>query len=348
MKAHGILLAGGGGTRLWPLSRGENPKQFMPLGEGPSLLADAFRRALSRVHPSRMVAVTSQGLGWKVRSHLLETPGGELCPVIEEPCRRNTLPAVLAGVLALRDKGARDGDVVFVLPCDHVVGDQLILADAMDQAAEIALAGYLVTFGVEPGHPETGYGYIKTGEPLRGLSGHAVERFEEKPPFERAKAFLEEGGYLWNSGMFCFSLGTFMEQLELVAPSLWGLAGAGLAGLLNAYKDVEPLSFDKGLLEGSHRVAVVPLKTPWSDVGSWDSVYQVTPKDQEGNASRGSARFEGCRGCLAVSSRRRLVLMGLEDVMVVDGEDAVLVIRRGLSQRVGQVAEEEKGERARP
>ncbi|MCX7829179.1 MAG: sugar phosphate nucleotidyltransferase [Thermanaerothrix sp.] len=340
MKTYGVLLAGGGGVRLWPLSRGDSPKQFMPLGDGPSLLSDAFRRALGRVHPSRMAAVTSKGLGHKVRSHLSTAPGGELCSVVEEPCRRNTLPAVLAGVLALRDKGARDGDVVFVFPCDHVVEDPLALMDAMDQAAEAALEGYLVTFGVEPRYPETGYGYIKMGRPLEGLSARFVERFEEKPNLDRARAFLEEGGYLWNSGMFCFTFGAFMEELKGAAPVLWKLAAEGLEGLFKAYWDVEPLSFDKGLLERSQRVAVVPLKARWSDVGSWDSVYHVTAKDPEGNAARGAARFEECRGCLAVSSTRRLVLMGLEDVMVVDGDDAVLVIRRGLSQKVRQMAEE--------
>lgn len=323
-----IVLAGGMGTRLFPLSREQYPKQFIPLFDGETLFQKTVKRALLFSSPEGIAIVTSRHHRFLVRDQLQGICEG--CRILAEPEGRNTLPAIAWGVREL--ERAHGPSNVAVLPSDHLVTPGEEYRNALLHASQLA-DRYLVTFGVSPTHAHTGYGYILPGEKVNG--GFLVERFVEKPDAESAARYVREG-YLWNSGIFLFSSVVFDRECRQHAP---GIAEAfGEDAEKDAYARVPSISMDYGLMEKTSRAAVVPLSTGWCDLGSFDSLYHAFPKDREGNVTRGECIPIESQGNL-VLGERLVVTIGLKDIAVVDTRDVLLVGRRQDSERVREVVE---------
>ncbi len=323
-----IILAGGKGTRLWPLSREEFPKQFLKIFNDKSLLQETLERALLFSKPDEVYIVTNEKYRFMVIQHIKELnmniPDDN---VILEPLAKNTLPAIFYGVKTILENSGND--IVAVLPSDHLIKVNDSYIEAFKIAQELA-EEYLVTFGIKPNKPHTGYGYIKPGEPLRG--GFKVEKFVEKPDYETAKRYVEEG-YLWNSGMFMFSTDVFMEECAKHAPEV---VLAFEEDVETAYKKSPEISIDYGLMEKTDRAAVVPLDVFWSDVGSFDAIYEIMEKDKNENAVKGEV--------ISIDSRNNLIIgesliatIGIENAIIVDSGDAILVCSREESQKVRDV-----------
>ena len=331
-----LLLAGGSGTRLWPLSREELPKQFLNLTDSRSLLQETVLRVLRLAEPRQVRVVTGQTFRALVNQQIRACAPALEDPVIPEPEGKSTAAAIALGVARLVAEGASGADLVLVCPCDHAMAQVDRFAEAVAQARGAASEGYLVTFGVVPDRPETGFGYLQT-EPLPDRPFLRVARFVEKPDEERAAAFLEQGGFFWNGGIFCFRVDAFLEALKTCAPELGEPAAAGEEALREAYPGLPSRSIDYAVMEKAPRVACVPLDAGWSDVGSWDAVYDLAQKDPSGNALFGTARLLDGRDNLVFARERLVVGVDLEETIVVDTPDAVFVSPRGSSQKVREV-----------
>jgi len=320
-----IILAGGSGTRLFPLSRTCYPKQFIPLLGKESLFQRSVRRALLFSCPEEIYVVTSVAHRFLVADQLAEI--GAPCRVLTEPEGKNTLPAIVCGMTAIL--GECGDDTVAVLSSDQLIeaGDAYTAAF---RAAEALAEEYLVTFGITPTSPHTGFGYIMPGEALPG--GYTIGAFVEKPDAETAERYVSEG-YLWNSGMFLFRAALFMEECRSLAPEV---ANAFALPVEEAYAKTPKISVDYGIMERTNRAAVVPLACSWSDVGSFDALYRLSEKDDAGNAVKGEyIGIDG--GDNLIISDRLVATIGLSDVAVVDTPDALLVCSKTEAQRVGEV-----------
>ncbi|HUM78138.1 MAG TPA: mannose-1-phosphate guanylyltransferase/mannose-6-phosphate isomerase [Methanoculleus sp.] len=321
-----IILAGGSGTRLFPLSREHYPKQFIPLLDDESLFQNTVKRALLLSTPQEITIVTNAEHRFLVRDHLAAI--GCDCRVLVEPVGRNTLPAIYYGVKEItRENGP---DTVAVLPSDHLITATGEFQEAFRRAERFA-KDYLVVFGVRPTSPHTGYGYIRPGEPL-GYGGARVDAFVEKPDLETARSYVADG-YLWNSGMFCFDAGLFLSECEVCAPEV---VRAFEQPMEEAYNATPALSIDYGVMEKTRRAAVVPLESDWSDVGNFDAVYAVLPKNSDGNAVRGEHIGIDSSGNLIIADSL-VVTVGVHEIAIVETKDAILVAARDEAQRVGEI-----------
>ena len=341
-----VLLSGGSGTRLWPLSREAYPKQFLALTGAHSLLQETWLR-LAGLDVAAPLAVANEEHRFMVAEQLREV-GCTPAALLLEPVGRNTAPAI--AVAALEALHQHTGDVLLlVLPTDHVVADAAGFRAAVRAALAAATAGRLVTFGVLPQAPETGYGYIKAapGEGVR-----AVVRFVEKPDAVHAAQYLAAGDHYWNSGMFLFSAQRYLDELQRQQPAMLAACRAALDG---ARRDADFLrldavafaacpanSIDYAVMEKTADAAVLPVDFGWSDVGSWSALWQVAERDAQGNAHRGDVLALDCRDTYAWSDKRLIALVGLDDVVVVDTDDAVLVARKERVQEVKAVAQQLK------
>ncbi|WP_297470155.1 mannose-1-phosphate guanylyltransferase/mannose-6-phosphate isomerase [Thermococcus sp.] len=335
-----VILAGGKGTRLWPLSRELMPKQFVRFLDEKSLFQKTVERALMFSKPSEIFIVTNRNYRFRVLDDLREL-GVEIPEenLLLEPAGKNTLPAILWATLRIEEEF---GDsVVAVLPSDHLIEVNEAYERAFENAEKLAKS-YLVTFGIKPTRPHTGYGYIKPGEKIAEdgtVIGYTVTEFKEKPDFETAKRYVESG-YYWNSGMFAFSSSLFIEEVQKHAPQVWE-AFEESGDIEEVYNRVPEISIDYGVMEKTDKAAVVPLNTRWSDLGSFDAIYEVLEKDAEGNA----IRIRGKNGYhVGVNSRNNLIMterltatVGVEDLIIIDTGDALLVAKKGESQRVKEV-----------
>jgi mannose-1-phosphate guanylyltransferase/mannose-6-phosphate isomerase len=335
-----IILAGGGGTRLFPLSRANYPKQFLKLGGRLSLLAQTVMRFLPLAVPADIVVVTNQDHLHQVRSEL-ETCGASGAHIILEPVGRNTAPAVaLAARYCLDKLGAGEDELLLVTPSDHIVGQPEVFADTMRQAASMAAGNRVVTFGVKPAKPETGYGYIQAGAPVG--AGFVVASFKEKPDAPTAEQYLKAGNYYWNSGLFAFTIGTLFDELARHQPAIRAGLDQPFAALLENFAALPDISLDYAIAEKSDRVVTVPLSADWSDIGSWDAIYDALPKDAAGNAVQGDCLPLDCRDSLILGHSRLIAGIGLEDVLIVETDDVILVAKKGESQKVKDVVAELK------
>ena len=333
-KRIALVLAGGSGTRLWPLSRELYPKQFAKIFDKSSTFQNALLRAMvSTKDLSNVYVVTNKDHRFHVFGQAEEI-GLRLNEenVLSEPLKRNTAPAIYFGIKCVVSEG--EDALISVLPADHVIPDLSKYEEVMETGLRIAEKGYLVTFGIKPKKPETGYGYIKSGEEICE-GAYDAERFIEKPDLDKAEKFLREGGYYWNSGMFAFRASIFEEEIKKHLPEVYeAFKGENWReNLEEIYRRLPDISVDYGIMEKSERVAIVPTDMEWSDVGSFDSLYELLKKDSDGNAVIGRCYLINSRNNL-VMGERLVAMIDIENLMVLDSGDAILICPRGKGQEV--------------
>ncbi|MGH8913593.1 MAG: mannose-1-phosphate guanylyltransferase [Acidimicrobiia bacterium] len=331
-----VILSGGAGTRLWPLSTEKHPKQFLPL-LGEPLFEATLRRVRGLEHLGPITVVTGDGHLGSIDQALENVSAAESATIIIEPAGRNTAPAVLAAALV-----ADRDDVLVVLPSDHVIADVDGFRAAVRHAIALASEGALVIFGVQPTRPETGYGYIEKGEPIDG--GYRVARFKEKPEHDEAEQLVAARTHLWNCGMFVFSAGALLEEARRHSPDLVAGVGAALpAGrgdrirLGPAFADVAAISLDHAVIEKTGRAIVIPVDVGWSDIGSWQSLWELSGHDASGNALVGEVRAVGVTNSYVLSSSRTIAIAGVDGMVVVETPDAVMVLPMSASQKVREL-----------
>ncbi len=339
---YGVIMAGGSGTRFWPLSRAARPKQLLPLGGGDeSLLRATLRRMAPVIPPERTFIVTSEALAAQIRAEVPELPAEN---ILAEPIGRNTAPCVgwAASVIARRDPTAR----VAVLPADHHIGDEAAFQQVLERSLEASSDGDMVTVGIRPTRAETGYGYIELGEEI-SANVHRARRFVEKPDEVRAQQFLAAGRFLWNSGMFFFRADVLLAAVKQHLPGLFDVLvqydeaakiGEEQAVVKRTYNGLPDVSIDHGVMEKASRMAIIPGDFGWSDVGSWTTAWELAERDSEENALFGSVISVDSRGSYVRAPQGKVVaIVGLEDIVVVDTEDALLVMPRSRAQDVRAV-----------
>lgn len=333
------ILCGGSGTRLWPLSRAARPKQFHALTSDRTLLAETVARAALAPGAARPVLIAGESMRAVVES---EAPEAR---VVLEPEGRNTAPAAALAAYAALEISPEA--LVLMLPSDHFVGDLGAFADATAKGARLAEAGRLVTFGIEPTGPETGFGYITQGAPLG--EGFAVARFVEKPQRPAAEALIAAGGATWNAGIFMFGARVFLDELVRFAPDIarqvelaWrGGRDEGRTRLLDAgaWETCRSDSIDYAVAEKTDRAAVIPVTMDWSDVGSWAALHEVGKADPAGNVAIGDVVAVDTRGSYVRAESRLVALVGVEDLVVVETADAVVVLPRARAQDIKTIVE---------
>ncbi len=351
-----VILSGGSGTRLWPLSRKAYPKQFLSLTGDKTL----FQLTLSRLQaldttdvevlPPLLVGNEAHRFIMAEQAHSL---GVEPSGILLEPVARNTAPAVAAAAIAASAQGL--DPLLLILPADHVIQDVDAFSEAVRAGVASAQAGRLLTFGVVPNVPETGYGYIKLAGPAVAAQAQAVAAFVEKPDLATAQRYLDEGCYLWNSGMFLFRASVFLAELDRLEPAIAAAVRASMeAGkadhdffrLGRSEFSASPAdSIDYAVMEASDKVSVVPLQAGWSDVGAWDAVWQNASKDGHGNASYGDVVLRDCVNTHIHADHRLVVALGIDDAVIVETPDAVLVADKSRAQDVKAVVDQLKADR---
>ncbi|HLD47061.1 MAG TPA: mannose-1-phosphate guanylyltransferase/mannose-6-phosphate isomerase [Desulfobaccales bacterium] len=340
---YGVILAGGWGTRFWPLSRSQYPKQVLRLLGSESMLQTTVERLLPRIPAPRLAVVTNAGQAELIHQEL-HRKGWDEVRIWIEPEGKNTAAAVGLAAVCLED--AAEDAVMAVFPADHFIRDQASLLQALDLGARWAQAGYLVTFGIPPTRPETGYGYIKQGAPLddRGKV-YRTDRFIEKPPLDRATEFVAAGGYSWNSGILVFRRDVMLTAMSHYLPDLYReLARLQVKEnrppLAEVYKNCPSISLDHGILEKAENVAVVPVSMGWNDVGTWEAVHELFPRDERANVLLGRVLDQGSQDCILLAQNRLVATIGLERIIVVDTPDATLVCHRDQAQEVKNLVTE--------
>ncbi len=341
-----VILAGGAGTRLWPLSRGLYPKQFLPLAEKRTMLQSTVQRVLGVNGAEAPVVICNNEHRFLVGEQLQDIDihsGG----IILEPVGRNTAPAaVLASLHALENGG---DPVILLLPADHVIHDENAFCRAVDAGEKLAEKGTLLTFGIVPDRPETGYGYIRKGVRLNDDDGFQVDSFVEKPDLATAAGYLESGEYLWNSGMFLFKASVMLEEMEKYAPAILESCRNAYAGKSSdldfirlspgVFETCPSDSIDYAVMEKTDKAAVIPIDCGWSDVGSWQSLHEVSEGDENGNVINGDVLVKDVKNCYLRAESKVLAAVGLNDHIVVETADAVLVAPKGRSQDVKAIVE---------
>ena len=365
-----VVLSGGSGTRLWPLSREKYPKQLLPLIGDDSLLQATVRRihGLADVELAPPMVVCNEEYRFVIAEQLrlMGQPG----TIVLEPVGRNTAPALTIAALSAQSNGA--DPVLLVMPSDHVITDAQAFRDAIRAAADLAATGAIVTFGIEPDAPETGYGYIqagaqispgKSGQPAAKSAARKIARFVEKPDLKTAQSYLDDGSYSWNGGIFVMLASTWVRAMRICRPDILASCEAALA---QGSRDGEFVRMDKAVFSacpsdsidyavmerltgadlGADAVerklppgVVIPLSAGWSDVGSWDALWQVLPKDAQGNVAQGDAILHDCNNTLAMSGGRLVACVGVNDLIVVETADAVLVAHKSKTQEVKAIVD---------
>lgn len=350
---YAVIMAGGSGTRFWPLSREKMPKQLLKIGSEDTLIQLTVDRVLPLIKREHIFIVTNQGIAIDIETQLSQRFGGSWDRnLILEPEAKNTAPAL--GLSALHVNRIDPEGIMVVLSADHAIRNVPAFLTCIKTAEQAARQDYLVTLGIKPSRPETGFGYIKTGEPCReaGLAGVSrVERFVEKPDLKTAQGYLKNGQYYWNSGMFVWKVSTFLREIERYLPSLHkGLmdvqksigSGRESETVRTLFSRLEPVSIDYGIMEKTDRAAIVPADIGWSDVGSWTALEEVTDKDSSGNIISGNVIDIDSTDSVVYAEKRLVATIGLNNTIVVDTPDATLVCSRDRAQDVKKVVEELK------
>ena len=343
-----VILSGGSGTRLWPLSRAMYPKQFIRFfsGQTATFLGAAMARLSASNGFEPPILMCNNDHRFLVREEV-ERAGIKPRAIILEPVGRNTAPAIaVAALAALREN---PNAILAVMPSDHVVKDDVRFVEGVKRAAKVAATGKLVLFGIKPTEPHTGYGYIKQGRPVEGFNGGAfsVEKFAEKPDRVTAEAYLAAGNYFWNSGIFVLNARTYLEELARLEPTILEAARTALArasedlGFLRldktSFAQSPNISIDYAVLEKTLTAAVLPLEVGWNDVGSWSSLWDIAPRDDKGNYINGEAVLEDTNGCYVHSEKSIVSTIGVRDLVIVDTPDALLVADKSRTQDVSKI-----------
>lgn len=339
LTVHPVILCGGSGTRLWPVSRKAKPKPFLPLVSGETLFEQAVRRVAGDDRFAPPIVVAGKAHADLIMAQLGDTPGARL---VIEPAAKNTAPAIaLAAALLPEDA------VMLVCPSDHHIADSAAFRAAALAAAALAREDYLVSFGIAADRPETGYGYLQRGEPLAG--GFTIRRFVEKPDLARAQHYLASGDYSWNGGIFAFRVGHLLAELAAYRPDMAQLVSEAVAGgsaqgarfhpAAEPFSAIDGDSIDYAVMENTARAAMVPADMGWSDIGNWAALAEVLADkaDAAGNVVRGTADLVQCNGVLAMSDGPRISAVGLTDVCIIVSGGEVLVTTRDGAQAVGKL-----------
>jgi mannose-1-phosphate guanylyltransferase/mannose-6-phosphate isomerase len=353
-----VILSGGSGTRLWPLSREKYPKQLLPLIGEDSLLQATVRRVegIAGIELAAPMVVCNEEYRFVIAEQLrvMGKPG----TVVLEPKGRNTAPALTIAALAASQKGA--DPVLLVMPADHVILDKGAFQQVVRQGAALAVAGAMVTFGITPDAPETGYGYIQTGVAFQSDGALRIARFVEKPDLQTAQAYLAEGNYLWNSGLFMVRASVWLGALGICRPDILAACDAAWAAgksdgeFVRVGKDEFSIcpsdSIDYAVMERIARPdadadaalpagVVIPLSAGWSDVGAWEALWKALPKDSQGNVAQGDVLLQDCTNTLAMSDGRLIACVGVNDLVVVETADAILVSHKDKTQDVKKIVD---------
>ena len=345
VDVYAVLLAGGSGTRLWPVSRALFPKQLVHFIGDDSLVQLTVKRLLPALSPERIRVVCGEEHRHQIGRHLAQVGVAPEKSILAEPCGRNTAPAILLSVLDLL-RNAPDA-VVCVFPADHVIADLDRFHEKLTAAVALAREGRIVTFGIQPHYPETGYGYIEGGNPLdRGAL--AIRRFVEKPDLPTARSYLEAGNFFWNSGMFSFSAKLIVEEYERHCPEMLlrmrTLSEDGKSVDREGYTQLPSISFDHAIMEKTDRGAVLPSAFGWSDIGSWKSLFDFLPKDDNGNVIDGNVLALQTTGSFIMGYERLIAVNRLKNVVVVETPDSVFVSDLDQSRDVKQIVDELKAQ----
>ncbi len=351
-----VIISGGSGTRLWPVSREAFPKPFIRLPDGNTLLHKTLRRAAGLDGVKQVITVTNRE-HFFITCDEYQSTGLQLeHAFLLEPSARNTAPAVAFSALYAAEN--YPDPTLLILPADNLIEQEARFAAAVREAQTLAGRGYLVTFGIKPGAPETGFGYIECGDPIGNAGTRKVARFIEKPALAAARQFVAGGRYLWNSGMFCFKASAVLAAFRKFAPEIHDRAhvcwersrSAAISGPpayrinldQDSLKAIPELSLDYAVMEKADRIAVVPCDFGWNDIGSWDALSKLFPADTQGNRVQGEALLEGSRDCYVQSAARIVAAVGVEGLIVVDTPDALLITRRDQTQQVKKVTQQLK------
>lgn len=336
---YGIILAGGSGSRLWPLSRELYPKQLLNIMSDKSLLQSTFERLTHCMDKSNILSITNTKHASNVKMQIQELTENPI--VLSEPVAKNTAPAIALATKYILQKTNED-PIILVVPSDHLIKDNEKFLATVKKGEKLAQDGYIVTFGIQPDYPETGYGYINTLKPLE--AGYKVKEFVEKPDFETAKSYLKAGTYYWNSGIFMFKASVMMKEIEKLAPEIAKITNS--VDFINS-KDIPFVEFDKmpsisidyAIMEKSDKIALLKLESDWNDLGSWKSIYDVSNKDENNNVFVGHVIDEGSKNSFVYASSKLVTTIGLEDTIVIETEDAILACKKDKTQDVKRIYE---------
>lgn len=354
----GVILAGGSGSRLWPLSREMFPKQLLRLTGKNTLFQSTFLRLTGIIPEKNIITVTNNLHLTDIKIQTEEIIHNESYSVIGEPVGRNTAPAVGLAALFIKNRLAGDSDpILFVTPSDQLIQDNEAFLDAVRDGVGLAEEGYIVTFGIKPSRPETGYGYIKINkelrlprQPLRLTRNDSclVEEFKEKPDPETAKKYLKAGNYFWNSGIFMFKLSTILQEMQIHSPDV--LEGLNKLDLTKDYIEKEDyqaipsISIDYAVMEKSGKIVLIPVDCGWNDLGSWEAIYDVSKKDSDNNCLKGNVTAVDTKNSYIYGQSRFVSAIGMENTVIIETGDAVLVCDKSKTQDVKTVFETLKKE----
>lgn len=336
-----IILAGGGGSRLFPLSRLSRPKQFLNLGSEKSLLAQTIARFFPLIEPKDIVVVTNEVYYCQVKRELALCNAHE-ANILLEPVSRNTASAIALAVKYCEERLKVNLDeVLFITPSDHIITPveefRKIVQSVHDSATKNEA---IVTLGIKPNKPETGYGYIESGE--KKELGFQVKSFKEKPSIEVAKKYLKYGNYFWNSGMFAFTIESIKQEFSYFQPKIFSILKLTFDEMIQEFYTMPNISFDYAILEKSSRVIMIPFSARWNDIGSLDAMYDVLDKDENGNATKGECIPVECKSTLMLGDNHLIAGINLEDILIVESNGVIVVAKKGESQKVKNLVEELK------
>ena len=335
---YGLILAGGSGSRLWPLSRELYPKQLLNIQTTESLLQSTFMRLSEYISPDNIISMTGVKHLSNVKYQLSSVSKNPV--VLSEPISKNTAPAIILGVKYISESSKTD-PVILVVPSDHKITDTQRFIETVKEGEKISEQGYIVTFGIKPSYPETGYGYINTSNvPI--FDGYKVNKFVEKPDEKTASEYVKSGNYYWNSGIFMFKASVLLSETEKYAPEIYDkLKNFDFTKSLEIpyteFDKMPSISIDYAIMEKSDKIALIQLKSDWNDLGSWKSIYDVSNKDENGNVKIGHVLDEGSKNSFVYSSSKLVATIGLEDIILVETEDAVLACKADKTQDVKKI-----------
>ena len=341
---YSLILAGGSGSRLWPLSRELYPKQLLELNMEQSLLQSTFQRVACFTPSANIISITNNKHLSNVKYQLKQE--SEKTVVLAEPLSKNTAPAIATAVKYISQKTKENNPVILVVPSDHLIKDFAAFKTSVMRGEKLAKEGYIVTFGIQPNYPETGYGYINVTEEKLN-EGFKVKQFVEKPDAITAQKYIDEGTYYWNSGIFMFSISTFMDELKKSTPEISEIIeefdfSKSDTISQEIFEKMPNISVDYAVMEKSDKIALVKLESDWNDIGSWKALYDVSDKDENGNVFVGNVIDENSKNTFVYSSSKLVSTIGLENTIIVETEDAILACNSQQSQDVKKIYEKLK------